>query len=389
MDKVRIGIIGIGNMGSGHSRYLFAGEVPNAELTAVCDINPERLKWAKETFGDKVQTFDNADAMIASGLVDGVMIATPHYDHPPLAIKAFQKGLHVLIEKPAGVYTKQVREMNEAAAKSGKVFCIMYNQRTMPLYQKLRDLIKSGELGEIKRTVWIITNWYRSQSYYDSGGWRGTWEGEGGGVLINQDPHQLDLWQWICGMPKRVRAFCGYGKYHDIEVEDDVTAYVEYENGATGVFVTSTGEAPGTNRFEISGDRGKIVVEDGKLTFWRLRVSEREFNRTYKGGFGAPECWKCEIPVESTGGQHAAITANWVRAILKGEPLLSPGEEGILGLTISNAIHLSSWLDDWVELPIDEDLFYEKLQERIKTSKGKKQGVQDKTMDVRGTFGTV
>ncbi len=386
MDKVRIGIIGMGNMGTGHSRYLIEGRVPGAELTAVCDINPERLKWSKENLGDKVQTFDNADALISSGAVDGVLIATPHYDHPPIAIKAFQKGLHVLVEKPAGVYTKQVREMNEAAAKSGKVFGIMYNQRGNPLYQKLKDLIMSGELGEIKRTNWIITNWYRSQSYYDSGGWRATWEGEGGGVLINQDPHQLDIWQWVCGMPKRVRAFCGYGKYHDIEVEDDVTAYVEYENGATGVFVTSTGDAPGTNRFEISGDRGKIVVEDDKLTFWRLRVSEREFNRTYKGGFGAPECWKCEIPVEGTGHEHEKITANWVRAILKGEPLLAPGEEGILGLTISNAIHLSSWTDDWVELPIDEDLFYEKLQEKIKASSGKKQGIKDRTMDVRGTY---
>ena len=188
--------------------------------------------------------------------------------------------------------------MNEAAEKSGKVFSMMFNQRTNPLYQKVRELILSGELGEIKRTNWIITNWYRSQSYYDSGGWRATWAGEGGGVMINQSPHQLDLWQWTTGlMPRRVRAFSGFGKYHDIEVEDDVTAYVEYENGATGLFVTSTGEAPGTNRFEVAGDRGKIVVEDGKLTFWRLRQSEREFNREYQGGFGEPECWKIDIPV--------------------------------------------------------------------------------------------
>jgi len=387
MDKVRIGIIGIGNMGTGHLRYLSAGKVQGAELTAVCDTRPERLEWVKSQLGDRVQLFDSAEKLFASGSVDGVLIATPHYDHPVLAIEAFSHGLHVLIEKPAGVYTKKVREMNEVAAKSGKTFGIMFNQRTNPIYQKLRDLISSGELGEIRRTNWIITNWYRSQSYYDSGGWRATWAGEGGGVLLNQDPHQLDLWQWTIGMmPTRVRAFCHFGKYRNIEVEDDVTAYVEYPNGATGVFVTTTGEAPGTNRFEITGDRGKIVIEDGKMTFWRLRVPEPEFNRTYKGGFGQPECWKCEIPVApEKENPHMEITQNWVDAILKGTPLLAPGEEGIKGLTLSNAMHLSTWTDNWVNLPIDEDLFYELLQERIRNSKFVKDPNVSVTLDVSGT----
>ena len=385
MEKVRIGVIGIGNMGTSHARNIKSGNVQGAELTAVCDINPDRLMWAKDALGESVALFDNSDAMIESGLVDAVMIATPHYDHPTIAIKAFEKGLHVLVEKPAGVYTKKVRQMNEAAQKSGKVFGIMYNQRTNPLYQKVKDLVESGELGEIKRTNWIITNWYRPQSYYNSGGWRATWAGEGGGVLLNQDPHQLDLWQWICGMPVRVRAFCGFGKFHDIEVEDDVTAYVEYENGATGVFVTSTGDAPGTNRFEISADRGKIVIEDGNLTFWRLRVSERQFNAEYQGGFGKPECWKCEIPVEGKETGHVGIMNNWVQAILKGTKLLAPGIEGIRGLEISNAMHLSAWLDDWVTIPVDEDLYYEKLQEKIKNSKVKKEA-KGKVLDVTGTY---
>ena len=386
LENVKIGIIGIGNMGSSHSLYLNNGEVPGAVLTAVCDQNPERLKWAKETLGENIQMFDNSESFFEFGDIDAVIVATPHYDHPPLAIKALQKDLHVLVEKPVGVFTKNVRELNEVAEKSGKVFGIMFNQRTNPLYQKLRDLVQSGELGEIKRTNWIITDWYRSQSYYDSGGWRATWAGEGGGVLANQDPHQLDLWQWTSGlMPKRVRAFCGFGKFHNIEVEDDVTAYVEYENGATGVFVTSTGDAPGTNRYEISGDRGKLVVEDGKLTFWRLRQSEREFNREYKGGFGEPECWKIDIPIKGEATQHKGITTNWVNAILHGTELLGPGVEGIKGLEISNAIHLSAWTDDWVDLPINEDLFYSKLQEKIKTSTFKKNIVADRTLNIQGT----
>lgn len=367
MEQVRIGIIGFGVMGLGHSKYIANGEVLGANLSCICDNKPDRLKKAAELYPTK-KLFSDYNEMIKSGNVDAVIIATPHYDHPQIAIKALQHGLHTLIEKPAGVYTKQVLKMNESAAESGKVFGIMYNQRTNPIYQKLRDLVKSGELGEIKRTNWII-DWYRPQSYYDSGGWRATWAGEGGGVLLNQDPHQLDLWQWTCGMPKRVRAFCSFGKYHKIEVEDEVTAFVEYENGATGVFVTSTAMTPETNRLEVMGDRGKVIIEDGKLTFYRLRTPERQFNREYDGGrIAAPECWKCEIPVSpGQGGQHKEITQNFTNAILKGEKLLAPGIEGINGLQISNAMYLSSWTDDWVDIPVDPDLFYEKLMERIKS----------------------
>ncbi|HZG56760.1 Gfo/Idh/MocA family oxidoreductase [Paenibacillus sp.] len=388
MNEVRIGIVGMGNMGWGHAQYLAAGKVKGAALTAVSDLFESKRNLAKETFGDGVATFADPESMFSSGLVDAVLVATPHYDHPDCAIAAFRHGLHVLIEKPAGVYTKQVRLMNEAAAASGKVFSIMYNQRTNPLYMKLRDLISSGELGEVRRTNWIITNWYRSQSYYNSGGWRATWAGEGGGVLINQDPHQLDLWQWTIGMmPTRVRAFCHFGKYRDIEVEDDVTAYVEYANGATGVFVTTTGEAPGTNRFEVTGDRGKIVVEDDKLTFWRLRTPEPEFNATFTGTFGAPEAWRCDIPVKGDNPGHMGITQNFVDAILRGAPLIAPGEEGILGLTLSNAMHLSTWTDDWANLPIDEELYYELLQERIRNSKYKKpETASDRIANVAGTF---
>ena len=385
MKKINIGIIGIGNMGSAHALQLVKSEIPGGCLSAVCDTNPERLKWAKEKLGADIKLFDNATAMFEAGVIDAVVIATPHYDHPVLAVEAFSKGLHVLTEKPAGVYAQKVREMNEAAVNSGKVFGIMYNQRTNLLYSKLRDLINSGELGELKRTIWIVTNWYRSQSYFNSGGWRATWAGEGGGVLLNQCPHNLDLWQWTCGMPKRVRAFMSFGKYHNIEVEDDVTAYVEYENGATGVFVTSTADTPGTNRFEITGDRGKIVVEDGKLNFWRLRVSERQFNSEYEGGFGQPECWKCEVPITGTETSHASILTDWVSAIQKGTVLLAPGVEGINGLQISNAMHLSAWTDNWVDIPVDEDLFYEKLQERIKNSTFTK-GTSVTTLDIRGTF---
>jgi predicted dehydrogenase len=388
MSKLRYGIIGIGNMGTGHAKILMSGAIEGAELTAVCDGFKGKREWAREHLKD-IAVFDDSASMIDSGLVDAVIVATPHYDHPSEAIQAFGKGMHVLIEKPAGVYAKQVRQMNEAAAASDKKFGIVYNQRTNPLYQKLRELIASGELGEIRRTNWIITNWYRSQVYYDSGSWRATWSGEGGGVLINQCPHQLDLWQWTIGMmPVRMRAFCQFGKHRNIEVENDVTAYAEYANGATGVFITATAEAPGTNRLEVSGDRGKIVIEEGRMTFWRLRESESAFNERNKAPFGTPECWKIDIPVEGKDPGHAGILQNFTDAVLKGAPLVAPGEEGIHGLTISNAMHLSTWLDGWVDLPLDEELHEAELNKRIADSTLQKNKPEAASVpaDLSGTF---
>lgn len=369
MDNVKFGIVGLGNMGQGHITNFIDGGIKNASITAVCDIKQDKLDWAKEALGEGVALYDNAEEMFSSADIDAVLIATPHYLHPPMAISALNHNLHILVEKPAGVYTKQVKEMNEAAQKSEKVFGIMFNQRTNPLYLKARDLVSTGELGEIKRTIWIITDWYRTQNYYNSGGWRATWAGEGGGVLMNQSPHQLDLWQWICGMPVRVRAFCNIGKFHNIEVEDDVTAYVEYANGATGVFITSTGDAPGTNRFEILGDKGKIVIEKNNLEFWKLRVPERQFCMECETGFDSPEVWKCEVPVTGENSQHKGIINDFVDSILTGSPLLASGSEGINGVTLANAMYLSSWTDDWVNLPIDDELFYEKLTEKIESSK--------------------
>jgi predicted dehydrogenase len=386
-STVRIGVIGVGNMGREHARYLAAGDVAGATLAAVADNASTSLDWAAKSLPESVQKFDNAEEMMKSGAVDAVIVAAPHYFHPPLAIAALNLGLHALVEKPAGVYVKQVREMNEVAAKSDRVFGIMFNQRTRPVHQKVRDVIASGELGEIRRTQYMITNWFRTQSYYDSGGWRATWEGEGGGVLVNQCPHNLDLWQWFCGMPTRVRAFCGFGRHHNIEVEDDVTAYVEYANGATGTFITTTGEAPGASWLEISGDRGRLRMEGNSITFWRTKESVSEFLRTSPNGFVQPETWRCEIPVGSShdGNEHRVITRGWVAAIQEGKPLLAEGTEGINGVQLANAMLLSAWTDDWAAVPTDEDKFYELLQEKIRTSSVKK-AVSEKTFDLSGTY---
>lgn len=371
--KLKIGIVGFGNMGSGHARNLMDGKVPEAQLTAICDIDPERRAVSKEKYPE-IPVFENAEDLYNSGLCDAVLIAVPHYDHPPLAISAFKHGLHVMTEKPAGVYTKQVIEMNNEAAKSGKVFGIMYNQRTNPAYIKLRSMVKSGELGHIKRITWIITDWYRPQAYHDSSSWRSTWKGEGGGTLINQNPHQLDLWQWMFGMPDRIFARASFGKYYDIEVEDDVMAYFEYDNGTTGEYITSTGEAPGTNRLEIACDMGKIVVENNKINFIKNAVSEREFNKTNTKPFGCPENSLQEIETDGTNGeQHSGVLKAFAAAILHGGELTARGEEGLNGLTISNSIHLSAWTGEIVDVKnFPHERFYELLTERVNSSKPKK-----------------
>ena len=386
MAVLRMGVIGVGNMGTQHVQWILEGQVPGMVLAAVADRNRSRLDFVRALPGaGGVACFAEGAELIDSGAVDAVLIATPHYDHPPLAIRAFERGLHVLCEKPAGVYTKAVRKMNEAAARSGKRFGMMFNQRTNALYRKMYEIVHSGELGEIKRSNWLVTDWYRSQSYYDSGAWRATWAGEGGGVLLNQCPHNLDLWQWICGMPVSVRAFCREGAWHDIEVEDDVTCYATYANGATGVFITSTGDTPGTNRFEILLDKGKLVAENGTLIMTKLAMGEKEFSATYKGGFGEPEHTVAVVETDGQNLQHLGVLRAFADAVLAGGPMVAPGEEGILGLTLSNAMHLSSWLGETVTLPLDEDLFERMLQERAATSRHKPEG-GDIVFSTEGTY---
>lgn len=361
MDRIKLGIIGIGNMGSGHFHNVMEGKCPSVEITAVCDIVPGKTAIA-DNYPD-IAIFTDYKEMLDSGKVDSVLIAVPHYDHPTIAIEALKRNINVLTEKPAGVYQRQVRLMNEEAAKSSAKFGIMFNQRTNPLYKKARDIVQSGQLGELKRMVWIITNWYRTQSYYNSGSWRATWKGEGGGVLLNQAPHNLDLWQWIFGMPKRIRAFCQFGKYHNIAVEDDVTIFGEYENGATATFITTTGDACGTNRLEITGDRGKIVIEEGKLKWWKLKTPEREFCFTSKDGFATPEC-EYEEYTDTEPDGHSTVLEAFARAVLYDEEMIARGEEGINSLSISNAAYLSCWTDDWAEIPTNEELFEKYLKEQ-------------------------
>ncbi|MGC5077020.1 Gfo/Idh/MocA family protein [Agrococcus sp. DT81.2] len=376
-DKVRIGIIGFGAQGSMYAKFIADGMVPSMEIGAIADHDEARRAKAAELYPG-VALHESLDTVLTSGDVDAIVTTVPHFLHPEMGIAALEAGIHALVEKPAGVYTKQVAELNAlAASKPELTFGIMFNQRNNPLYKRLKEIVDGGEIGDIRRTNWIITTWWRPQGYYDQSDWRATWGGEGGGVLVNQAPHQLDLWQWICGVPKSVYAKVAYGFRRDIAVEDEVTAVVDYGNGATGVFVTATHDITGTDRFEILGDKGKIVVENSKTaTVTRLKRPERELSaemsmddvmRMFMGDFDATELYTTEvIEFDSPWGQqHAGVLEDFAQSVLTGGDLLAPGAEGINGVRLANAIHLSSWTGREVPLDFDEDEYLAELNARI------------------------
>lgn len=377
-NQVRLGIIGLGQQGGMYASLINDGRVPHMTIGAICDIDPAKRELARTTYPG-VPVYDDLDALLASGDVDAVVTTTPHYLHPEMGIAALRAGLHVLVDKPAGVYTKQAQELIDfAATRPELTFAIMFNQRMNPLYRALKEIVDGGEIGAIRRSTWTITTWWRPQGYYDSSAWRATWGGEGGGVLVNQAPHQLDLWQWICGVPRTVFSKLGYGVNRDIAVENEVNAMVDYGDGVTGSFVTCTYDIAGTDRLEILGDAGKIVVEDSKRAIiTRLRKPEQELSagmdmndvmRLFTGQVDLNTLYSQEtLEFESAfGSQHADVLENFALNIVDGTPLVAPGADGMHGVRLANAIHLSSWKGEEVPLAFDGDEYLALLNDRIR-----------------------
>jgi predicted dehydrogenase len=381
MDKIRLGIIGMGNIGKYHAEYLRNGKINRCELVAVCDANVAPLEQFKP-----LKIFGDGGQLIQSGAVDAVIIATPHFQHTTLGIAALENGVHAMVEKPISSHKADAERLIAAHKKHSKIiFAGMFQLRTEPRYLKIQKLIKE-DLGEIVRVNWINTDWFRTEAYYASSGWRATWKGEGGGVLLNQCLHNLDTLQWLCGMPARVRGFCQIGRFHQIEVEDNVTVYLEWANGATGTFISSTGETPGTNRFEIVGTRGTLVLENNKLTFTRNEADMLEFSKTAKQGFVKPGSRTEEIAFENAAAPHATMVQNFVNAILDGAPLIAPGEEGINSVELANVMIYSSLLGQTMELPMDGAAWEKKLNQLIAESKIEKKVVRVATDDFASSF---
>lgn len=364
VEQVKLAVIGLGFIGQYHLERIV--KLDNIKIAAVCDEDQKLADEVAEKYDCK--SFTSHHKLLASKAADAVLIATPHYFHTSIGIEALEAGYHVLVEKPISVHKADCERLIAAHTNKKQVFAAMFNQRTLGVYTELKKMITDGDIGEISRVNWIITDWFRTDIYYRSGSWRATWKGEGGGVLLNQCPHQLDLLQWLCGMPTRVRGFCGLGKRHDIEVEDEVTAYLEFENGATGVFIASTGETPGTNRLEICGENGKVTVENDKLHFSRNEVPRSQFQKTSKEGMAKPDVWEIEIPIKDPDDQHSEVTKNFANAILNGEELIAPAAEGIRSVELANSILYSSLIDDTVQMPLDGAAYEKKLLELINNS---------------------
>ena len=371
MDKLRIAIIGFGAMGQSHARTILT-EVPEARLTAVVTTHEDAIANLRAMpGGEQVRVFPSAEALFASRVADAVIISSVHRLHAGQAIAAFRAGLHVLLEKPVGVTTLEAAAIEAEAERTGLAYAAMFNVRTYPIWKELRRIVSSGEMGELRRVSYIVTDWFRAQSYYDSAAWRATWKRDGGGVLFNQAPHSLDIFQWICGMPVRLRAFCGFGRWHDIEVEDDVTCYMEYANGATGTLITTTGEAPGTNRMELALDGGRLLAEDNQLTVTRLSRGCTDFIRNYPSGYGKPDAVTEVIRPEGTAEMHGGVIRAFAAHILHGTPLIADGREGMASLQLACGMLLSAWTGETVTLPIDGARYAALLEERAAKSPDK------------------
>jgi len=384
MDKVRIGIIGMGNMGQFHAKDILEGKVARGELTAVGSTSPKKLAEFEEK---GIKVYGSGEEMIDSGNIDALLIATPHYQHTSLGIAALDAGLHIMVEKPISAHKADAeRLIAKAEAHADQVFAGMFQLRVEPRYQKIREIVQNGELGELMRVLWIMTDWFRSEIYFQSGGWRATWKGEGGGVLLNQCLHQLDAMQWITGMPNRVSSQVGIGKWHDIEVEDDVTCYMDFPNGATGAFITSSGETPGSNRFEIAGTKGRLILENEKLTLTRNAVPSDEWCKTSKIGFQQPDTTVEEIPIPGSESPHAKLMTNFVNAIIDNEPLIAPGVEGIGSVELANVMVYSGIIGKAIELPMNGAEWETKLNELIVNSNHEKKTVEVSNEDFAASF---
>lgn len=363
-EILRIGVIGLGNIGARHVSTLLSDATPSMTLTAVASRSgvPAALKLP-----DSVVWIPDCQSLVDSGLVDAVLVASPSHAHGSMGAAVLSAGLHLLMEKPLGVSVAEARQL-VAMKKPGQIFAVMLNQRFDPAYARMKTLIGAGAIGTVQRINWTMTQWYRPDVYFRVSEWRGTWPGEGGGVLLNQCIHNLDILQWLAGMPGRVRAFAGFGRYHDIDVEDEVSAYLEFGDGATGVVVASTGEAPGINQIDVVGDRGTLRFDGRQMTKQLSEQSVAEHCRDTLELFGLPT-FSSELEVFDTPvDQHAELLRNFAAAVIDSDTLLTPAEEGLKSLELANAMLLSSWVDESVDLPLDAERYAHELVKRIRSS---------------------
>ncbi|MDD4316092.1 MAG: Gfo/Idh/MocA family oxidoreductase [Clostridia bacterium] len=370
---VCIAVIGIGRIGSVHARNLKKGKVTGARLVAICDVQKQAYSTFCEKYGF-IPCYEDYKLMLEEIKPRAVIIATEHYFHTEIAEYCIENGVDVLVEKPVGVTTEAVKKLIAVSKSHPEVkAAVMYNQRTNPLYARAKRLVKSGALGKVVRINYIITDWYRSQAYYNEGGWRASFCGEGGGALINQCIHQLDLLQWIAGMPKSVwvRAFT---KNRNITVENDVTALFRYEDDVFCSFSASTHELRGTNRLEIAGDKGRIVIDGLRMKYYAFAKSEGEINASTQNGYGAVQRKTLRysyfrFKFVARLGEQRKLIQNFVNSLNNNSPLLSPLTDGLNAVELINAAYLSAWENKEIAIPIDDRNYVDMLSSKIAEEK--------------------
>lgn len=359
---VRIALVGLGSFGRQHAHWIQA--LPELELVATCDHVVGPLDGAPAP-----QHFASYHELHRSGLAEAVLIASPHHTHAAIAADALAAGLHVLLEKPIARHVAEAHELLARTPALGQHFAVMLNQRMNPVHQQLKQLLDEQRLGRLQRINWICTPWFRTEAYYRSAGWRGTWAGEGGGLLMTLCLHQLDILQWLCGLPTSLQAFGAFGKHHDIEVEDEVTACMQFPGGATGVFVGSSGECPGTNRLELVGTGGRALLNDGTLSLVENETASDEFIRASHEGWAHPKTRIVNLPLGTMPeGGHSQILRNFARTIRERETLLTPASAGLGSIELAGAMLLSMFQQRAVALPIDAAELAQELERRTATS---------------------
>ncbi|MAQ10247.1 MAG: oxidoreductase [Gammaproteobacteria bacterium] len=354
---VRVGVVGTGNIGSQHILLLQSGKIKGAQLAATASRSASSLQTDVPHFKDYREMFSHAD-------INAVLIATPTMSHVEIAQAAIQCGLPIMMEKPLAMSVGQAEKLL-ALVPDHLQFAIMLSQRFDPAYARLKQLLMNNAIGNLQRIGWTMTKWYRPDIYYKVSRWRGTWPGEGGGLLINQCIHNLDVLQWLVGLPDSITAKVGFGKHHDIDVEDEVSAIMTFDNGAIGTLTASSGEAPGVNRLEIVGDRGSLILEHGVIDVLRADENVRTHCRTTHEMFGMPVFDREVIEITEESNQHAAVLQNFVDSLEIGSELLTPTEQGLGSLQLANGILLSAWNNETVTVPIDTNQYEARLQEKI------------------------
>lgn len=379
-SNLRLGVIGLGNIAQQHINNIIEQRVAQCRVTALCSRQPSELTSALQ-----LRHFERYQDLIDSGECDAVLIATPTFSHAAIGAYALQAGLHVMMEKPIGLSVQEGERLC-ALQKPGQQFALMLNQRTDPLFIAMRDCIQGGELGQITRCHWTMTNWFRPEIYFQVSDWRATWQGEGGGLLVNQCIHNLDIFQWLCGMPEKLTAFCRFGRYHDIEVEDEATAYLQYANGASGVFVGSTGEAPGVNRLDIIGEKGSLHFDGVGLMQTKNTPATRQFSRDTLDTFGMPESSTRDITPDRAVNQHSVVMTNFVNAVLHDEPLIATASEGLYSLAMANAMLLSTWENRPIDFPLDSGVYQRALNQRLANSELRQKSDMEANVDMSKSF---